>query len=152
MDGLKIDRETTPFYSLEVAAIDTGDLNSTLEITIAVLDINDNAPQFDPETQLEHRIEENVPNWQVTLNARDLDAGTNGSVLFYIDPALNSIDTIQKFRIDPMTGLFELIAPLDYEVKREYRVVVTAMDQGVPSQLKTSVEIVVEVIDLNDNK
>jgi len=149
---MKIDRETTPFYNLAIMAIDTGDLNSTVELTVTVLDINDNWPQTGtPEGGFDHKIEENEPQWQLRLNASDLDAGQNGSILFYLDSSQNAIDTMQKFRIDPITGLVELISPLDYETKTQYRVVFTATDQGIPEQLKSTQELVINVIDLNDN-
>lgn len=158
---MKIDRETTPFYNLEVMAVDTGDLNSTIELTVTVLDINDNWPQFEPPTiddnnnnqqsGFEFKIAENEAQWQLRLNASDLDAGQNGSVLFYLDSSLNPIDTMQKFRIDPITGLVELISPLDYETKTQHRVAVTCIDQGVPEHLKSTQELLIDVIDLNDN-
>lgn len=160
MDGMKIDRETTQFYNLEVMAVDTGDLSSTIELTVTVLDINDNWPQFEPATidedkqqagGFEFKIDENEAQWQLRLNASDLDAGQNGSVLFYLDSSLNPIDTMQKFRIDPITGLVELISPLDYETKTQHRVAVTCIDQGVPEHLKSTQELLIDVIDLNDN-
>lgn len=151
IDGLKIDRETMPFYNLEVLASDTGMLNSTIELTVAVLDINDNWPQFDASSGFEFKLAENEPQWQLRVNASDLDAGQNGSVLFYLDSSLNPIETMQKFRIDPLQGVVELISPLDYETRTQHHVFVTCMDQGVPESLKTTQEILIDVIDINDN-
>lgn len=154
IDGMKIDRESMPFYNLEVLAFDTGMLNSTIELTVAVLDINDNWPQFESPSEgggFEFKLAENEAQWQLRVNASDLDAGQNGSILFYLDSSLNPIETMQKFRIDPLQGVVELISPLDYETKSQHHVFVTCMDQGVPENLKTTQEILIDVIDLNDN-
>lgn len=157
IDGLKIDRESMPFYNLEVLAFDRGMLNSTIELTVAVLDINDNWPQFELPSEVagggkfEFKLAENEAQWQLRVNASDLDAGQNGSILFYLDSSLNPIETMQKFRIDPILGVVELISPLDYETKSQHHLFVTCMDQGVPENLKTTQEFLIDVTDLNDN-
>lgn len=151
LDGSKIDREITPYYGMEAAVIDAGGLNSTFEFTIRVLDINDNWPEFHPDTLTEYSIEENSLDWRIRMNASDLDMGQNGSLLFYLDATFNPIDVLQKFRIDALSGVVDLIAPLDYETRTQYRLVVSCSDQGIPEPLKTNVEVIVDVIDLNDN-
>lgn len=151
MDGSKVDRETTPFYNLEIAAVDNGNLNSTVEITVRVLDINDNWPEFDSKTVTEYSIEENQVRWETIINATDFDLGQNASLFFYMESTYNTIDSMQKFRVEPLTGAIELISPLDYENKTQHRIVVTCSDQGVPEKLKNNVEIIINVIDLNDN-
>jgi protocadherin alpha len=138
-------------YNLEIMASDVGDLSDKIEVTINVLDINDNWPHFDVHDTLEYKINENEQDWQIHLNASDLDAGQNGTLMFYMDPTLNSMEILQKFRVDPMSGWLELITPLDYETKQTYKLAVICSDLGVPQQLKTTQELTIDVVDLNDN-
>ncbi|TRZ09526.1 hypothetical protein HGM15179_017577 [Zosterops borbonicus] len=82
----------------------------------------------------------------VTVSASDLDAGTNGEIVYSI--IQNSEENLQKFKINPVTGQIRLEKPLDYEEKKTYEIDVQATDGG---GLSTHCKVEVQVKDVNDN-
>lgn len=72
-------------YIFVVQAQDTGrpSLSSTLTVYFNVLDLNDNAPLFDPMTY-SNEVFESVPlsTSVVTVSATDLDSGKNKTIIF----------------------------------------------------------------------
>ena len=79
--GRGLDREDTDLYSFDVVATDNGtpERQATTSILVHVLDVNDNAPEFDniPDTV---SVEESVKPGYVLLTvvATDPDEGQNG--------------------------------------------------------------------------
>ena len=66
-----LDYETRRQYQLTVEATDTGNLRDSVPLTITLLDVNDNAPQFlRPEYQA--FVKENEPGFDrgVTVQVR----------------------------------------------------------------------------------
>lgn len=74
-------------YIFVVQAQDTGrpSLSSTLTVYFNVLDLNDNAPLFDPMSY-SNEVFENVPlsTSVVTVSATDLDSGKNNTIFLCI--------------------------------------------------------------------
>ncbi|NWY27813.1 PCDB1 protein, partial [Pheucticus melanocephalus] len=62
------------------------------------------------------------------VSASDLDAGTNGEIVYSIFQ--NSEENLQTFKINPETGQIRLKKPLDYEEKKSYEIDVQATDGG----------------------
>ena len=93
----QLDYEQRARYRLRVKATD-GTFNATTNVTVQIVDQNDNAPQF---AQLSYQVtlaeltEANQP--VVTVNATDRDAGENARLTY-------SIFSARPFRIDPLTG------------------------------------------------
>ena len=58
---------------------------------------------------------------------------------------------LEKFFINSTTGSVTLNTTLDYEKVKSYLLTVTASDAGVPS-LKDKAQIIINVIDVNDNR
>ncbi|ESO95836.1 hypothetical protein LOTGIDRAFT_231995 [Lottia gigantea] len=149
---VKLDRETKSSYVLIVQAMDQGPINSrkstTSTVSINILDLNDNKPQFSQTSYLVNVKEDlDVFSRPVILNvsATDKDQGLNKEIRYSLTG--NVMDT---FQIDSLTGQLHVIKALDYESYREYRLNVRAEDSGNPSQ-KNSTAILVQVIDVNDN-
>jgi len=73
-----LDRELVPMYNLEIKAFDLGHPRHTSEtnLTVTVVDVNDNAPVFDKNVYTASIMEGNVRNTLVTqVKASDKDEG-----------------------------------------------------------------------------
>ncbi|XP_035288644.1 protocadherin alpha-3-like isoform X8 [Anguilla anguilla] len=147
-----LDREKQPVIRLLLTAVDGGKppRSGTLQITVNVMDINDNTPVF---SKLLYKVAvlENSPQGTVivTVNATDLDSGLNGEINYSLNNHPN--DNVRKvFAIDSKTGEISVKGSLDYEVARAYEIRAQAQDRG-QSPLATQCKVLVEIIDLNDN-
>ncbi|XP_066053669.1 protocadherin alpha-13-like isoform X4 [Chamaea fasciata] len=147
-----LDRETIPVHRLVLTASDGGrpSLTGTMELVISVLDVNDNAPQFNqsvynvvlPENALEGTLVARV-------NATDLDLGIYGDVVYEIDTVVPP-SASDVFSIHANTGEIRLKGTLDFEAITLYDLHVKAKDKGTPS-LSGHCKVVLEVVDVNDN-
>ncbi|KFM78662.1 Cadherin-related tumor suppressor, partial [Stegodyphus mimosarum] len=146
-----LDRETNARYILTVMARDMGEdisHNTTALVSVDVLDENDNVPRFDNATTRLINISEDaaVGSRIFTFSATDNDLGVNAEVTFLVA----SGNFKETFRIDGPSGSLYLARPLDYEDKHNYVLNVSATDGGTP-RLSTTIQVVVEVLDVNDN-
>ncbi|NWT07242.1 PCDGA protein, partial [Mionectes macconnelli] len=142
-----LDYEEGDTYELEVQARDGGELFDTVRVTIAVTDINDNAPEIFVRSALSE-ISEDVPSGTVValLHVHDPDAGTNGKVRC-------SLDGVVPFRLENSQGSYYRVVTareLDREQQSEYNVTVRAVDGGRPA-LQSSTVLALRVLDVNDN-
>ncbi|OPJ88320.1 hypothetical protein AV530_008292 [Patagioenas fasciata monilis] len=127
-----LDRETLPVHRLVLTASDGGrpSLTGTMELVISVLDVNDNAPQFNqsvykvqlPESAVERTL-------VVRLNATDPDEGLNKEFSYSIVSSVPAGNT-DLFRIDPKTGEIRLTGALDFEDVRLHELQIEARDKG----------------------
>ncbi|XP_030744631.2 protocadherin beta-18 [Echinops telfairi] len=144
-----LDREKEPELSVTLIAMDGGSppRSGTASIRIVVLDVNDNAPQFEKPVY-EVQVPENSPLDSVvlTVSATDLDAGINGELSYSFSHA--SRDMQQTFEIHPISGKVHLKALLDFELIQSYIINVQAIDGG---GLAGKSVILVQVVDVNDN-
>ncbi|CAN8189761.1 unnamed protein product [Coccothraustes coccothraustes] len=144
-----LDREQQAEVAFSITAVDGGNppRSGTALIRVVVLDINDNSPVFTQTlykvSVMENSSEDTIV---VAVSASDLDAGTNGEILYSIFQ--NSEENLQTFKINPKTGQIRLKKPLDYEEKKTYEIDVQATDGG---GLSTHCKVLVEVVDVNDN-
>ncbi|MEQ2188629.1 hypothetical protein GOODEAATRI_016967, partial [Goodea atripinnis] len=143
-----MDRETTPSYKLIAQATDGGGLFCRSEISLKVLDVNDNAPSFSTTHYLASVYESASPKALLTrLQASDPDEGLNRTVVYSL---VDSFDGI--FSIDPVTGIVILEKFLDRESRDSYRVRVQATDRvGQQGALSSQVDLTILVLDVNDN-
>ncbi|XP_034782908.1 protocadherin gamma-C5-like isoform X11 [Acipenser ruthenus] len=147
-----LDREKEPVHQLVLTSVDGGRpaKSGSTQITVMVLDINDNAPQFD-KGFYEITLNENVPQGTVVvqLKATDLDEGANGEILYYVGE--HTSETIRKvFSIIEKTGEITVKEQLDYEGSNLYKFDVLAKDKGNPEmEGRCTVQIAIE--DMNDN-
>uniref|UniRef100_A0A6Q2YT70 Cadherin domain-containing protein n=1 Tax=Esox lucius TaxID=8010 RepID=A0A6Q2YT70_ESOLU len=147
-----LDREKQPVIQLTLTAVDGGNppKSGTSEITIFVLDINDNTPIF-PKSLYKTRISENVliGTTLITINATDADVGTNGEIIY----SLNKDDqdrVLDVFHIDPNTGSITIKGIIDFEEHPAFEIRAQASDKGQPP-MAAHCKVLVEVVDLNDN-
>ncbi|TSK49682.1 Protocadherin-16 [Bagarius yarrelli] len=142
-----INREEQAQFNLTLVAEDHGvpRLFSTQQLTVQVIDVNDEIPVFQ-ESVYEAFIMENQPAGATVLvvSASDLDQGSNGIVTYG-----GLRDDI--FTIHPVTGVITTTRSLDRETTEDYTVTVYAKDSGFPSNFaKATVRIT--VLDENDNR
>ncbi|XP_061045689.1 LOW QUALITY PROTEIN: protocadherin alpha-3-like [Eubalaena glacialis] len=147
-----LNREDTPEHHLLITAVDGGkpELTGTVQLKITVVDVNDNAPEFE-STIYKVRLFENAPNGTlvVTVNASDLDEGINKDIVYSFNTDM-SADALSKFHLDPVNGYISVKGNIDFEFTKLYEIQVEATDKGNPP-MADHCTVVVEILDTNDN-
>ncbi|XP_071264906.1 protocadherin alpha-8-like [Salvelinus alpinus] len=148
-----LDREQNHNYTLLLTAIDGGNpqRSGTLNVTIVVLDSNDNRPVFSQDTY-NVRIQENVGVGTVVIrvNATDPDEGSNSEVEFSLGKTLRR-KVYDIFELDRLTGDIRVKGEVDFEDTEVYKLDVQASDKGQPP-LTVECRVIIKIIDINDNE
>ncbi|KAE8589991.1 hypothetical protein XENTR_v10017891 [Xenopus tropicalis] len=148
--SVKLDRETKDSYELVVEATDgaVDPRRSTITLTIKVIDIDDNSPQFTNSTYSVSVPENMIPGTVfLRVQAKDADLGAN------ITYRIRSQDVLQFFAMNQSTGELSLLKALDYELftnmEAAYMFIIEAFDAAgtMPPGLAT---VTVRVKDMND--
>ncbi|XP_076020962.1 protocadherin alpha-8-like [Genypterus blacodes] len=147
-----LDREKQPVITLILTAVDGGKpaRSGTLQLTVNVLDANDNAPSFS-KSLYKLSVKENASPGSriIKLNATDLDEGMNSKLLYSFVKRGNT-DPSAIFNIDAESGEIILKGMLDYEDTPAYEIRVQATDQG-HSPRSGNTKLLIEIVDMNDN-
>ena len=149
-----IDREMISMFTLTIQAEDMGLPNTqsnTVQANITILDINDNAPIFQPDNrQLTLPEDEPLgPIVNVIVMAVDLDdPDTPNAALQYFIVSGNEDNT---FMIDITSGQLELLQTLDFETTPFYSLVIKAEDQGDPI-MSGFLTVNITILNVNDNE
>uniref|UniRef100_A0A8C5AR73 Cadherin domain-containing protein n=1 Tax=Gadus morhua TaxID=8049 RepID=A0A8C5AR73_GADMO len=147
-----LDREKQAVITLTLTAVDGGKppRSGTLQITVNVMDVNDNTPVFS-QSLYKAQIVENaeIGATLLTLSATDLDDGVN-SELVYSFAAKGRKDPSDAFSLNGETGVITIKANIDFEENQAYDIRVQAKDKGSPPRIGHG-KVLVEVIDINDN-
>ncbi|XP_035677124.1 protocadherin Fat 4-like [Branchiostoma floridae] len=145
-----LDFETTQTYSLEVEVTDSGvpALTTTVQVGVTLTDVNEYAPDFDPDasavSSYSINIAENVAVGSAVMTITANDNDTAQSVTFSFNPSSN------KFLIDADSGEITVKSSLDYESVTSYALKVEAVDSGSPAKTST-VDLAFSITDVNDN-
>ncbi|XP_034086632.1 protocadherin alpha-3-like [Gymnodraco acuticeps] len=147
-----LDREKKNKHTLLVTAVDGGKppKSGTLNVSIIVLDSNDNRPMFSQEIyQIE--IQENIPVGTLIckMNATDPDEGINGEIEYSLGKTLEK-KVYDIFELDKLTGEIKVKGMVDYEENDVYKLDVEASDKGAPP-LTGECRVVIKILDVNDN-
>ncbi|XP_047016933.1 protocadherin beta-16 [Ictalurus punctatus] len=145
----ELDREEGDELKLVLTAYDGGSpkKSGTMQIHIAVLDVNDNAPVCKQSVYKAEIIENSPIGTVVTaVSATDADEGINGLVSYSIAQA--SVEARNVFDINTETGTITTLQRLDYENEIGYQLNIKAMDKG---GLKVICKVIIDVIDENDH-
>ncbi|XP_058852126.1 protocadherin gamma-A1-like isoform X12 [Acipenser ruthenus] len=150
----KIDREqlcgeiSPCSFSFEVVLENPMEL---FRITVEILDVNDNAPEF-PENEVTLEISESaVPGARFVLeSAVDPDVGVNTLQTYALYPSDNFILKVQTHPDGSKYVEMLLQTPLDREKHETINLVLTATDGGNPQKSGTE-KIHIRVLDANDN-
>ncbi|XP_029302997.1 protocadherin-16-like [Cottoperca gobio] len=136
-----LDRERTASYTFEVCATDSSPANprnSTVQVTVYIQDVNDNAPFFilDPLIVNISTISMSSRRVLATMRAEDKDFGANGSVFYrFANP-------VRGFTINSLTGDIQATENLQTLTQSQRTLIVQAMDQGNPAQSSLGVVII----------
>ncbi|XP_054998771.1 protocadherin beta-12 [Sorex araneus] len=144
-----LDYETQSELNFILTALDGGSppRSGTATVRVLVVDINDNAPEFEQQFY-EVDIPENsvLGSLVVTVSAWDIDSGKNGEISYAFSHALEDIR--KTFDINPKSGEVRLRASLDFEAIKSYSIIIQATDGGALFGKST---VRIQVTDVNDN-
>jgi hypothetical protein len=146
-----LDREVLDSIKLTVKATNNAQtsLSATVNVTVQILDLNDNTPVFSQPYYTTNVTENSPVGTTVThITATDADATSNGKLTFSI---LSGNDN-GAFAIDSSTGYIVTANPIDRERQIDYLLFVEVSDNpnnSLPRTNRTSVRIA--VLDANDN-
>ncbi|XP_073401174.1 cadherin-related family member 2 [Dendrobates tinctorius] len=139
-------------------------------VTIRILDINDNKPQFyncdvtdcnftaSPVERFHGEIEEHssvrVPVSNLDITAHDPDKDQNGAFNLYLKGNFAEFFTVSPNRIIN-TGLVQILvknsAAVDYEKYKQMEVEVVANDTGLVTDCCSVAVVIIDLIDINDH-
>ncbi|XP_028322183.1 protocadherin-16 isoform X2 [Gouania willdenowi] len=134
-----LDREKIASYNFQVFAVDLSPAeprNSSAQVTVNVLDVNDNAPFFIQDPLVIEASSRRSQRVLATMKAEDKDFGANGSV-FYRFAA-----PVKGFSINSLTGEIQATEPLAGLSQAQRTLIVEAMDQGSPAQSAQGVVVI----------
>lgn len=149
-----LDREKMSEYHLSITANDRGDPQNSAKfnLTIHILDENDNSPIFESK-HYTATIAENATIGAVIvqLKASDADDGDNGQVRFSILTG----DENRDFSITDDTGVVRIAKNLNYERKSRYVLMIQVEDSATDIEYVDhyfdTAELIITVVDINDN-
>ncbi|XP_061536431.1 LOW QUALITY PROTEIN: cadherin EGF LAG seven-pass G-type receptor 3 [Phycodurus eques] len=135
-----LDRESVEHYFFGVEARDYGmpPLSATSSVTITVMDVNDNRPEFLQKEYFARLNEDAVVGTSVvTVTAVDRDV--NSAVTYQITGG----NTRNRFAISTAggSGLLSLALPLDYKQERRYVLTITASDRTLHDTCQVHINI-----------
>ncbi|XP_046867035.1 neural-cadherin isoform X8 [Drosophila willistoni] len=120
-------------YSLIVTATeDSGGFSTSVELTIRVTDVNDNAPKFELPDYQAHNVDEDIPLGTSILRvkATDADSGANAEIEYLVSDDHFAVDS---------NGIIVNNKQLDADNNNAYyEFIVTAKDKGEPAKSGTA--------------
>jgi len=147
-----LDRESLASDDIVVTVVATDSelqLSATLKVTVTVLDINDNDPQFDISEDTLEVVTENAPLGTIVTTVGAFDPDSSDVVRFAFDSAASTGSS--KFFIDSDTGEISVIGTIDYESETFYVLQVRAYNpDSNPARFATK-RITIVIADQNDN-
>uniref|UniRef100_A0A3B5L1R0 Si:ch73-379j16.2 n=1 Tax=Xiphophorus couchianus TaxID=32473 RepID=A0A3B5L1R0_9TELE len=148
-----LDREKNNEHKLILTALDGGNppKTGTVNVTVVVLDSNDNHPTFSQEVYTV-TIPENtkVDMSVITVNAADLDEGANGEIEYVFGGELDP-KIYETFSLDKVTGEIRVKGGIDFEEVDVFKLDVQASDRGYPP-MSSDCRVIIKILDENDNK
>ncbi len=145
----ELDREQQKEIDMILTATDGGSpqRSGTAVIHITVLDANDNVPVFS-ESVYKVTLAENTPSGTeiIKVTATDADEGPNGEVTYEFSRI--SDKATKLFSIDKVTGQIMVCGEIDYEIEKNYEMIIQSKDA---SGLASTAKIIIDVTDVNDN-
>ncbi|XP_061643402.1 protocadherin alpha-8-like isoform X4 [Phyllopteryx taeniolatus] len=147
-----LDRENTARHRLLLTAADGGKppKTGTMNITVIISDVNDNAPVCERQ-KYSVTVKENAAagTYLLTVNASDSDEGLNGEIEYSLRSKLRGLHGV-PFDLNTKSGELTVKEDLDFEERQVYEMTVLAADKGAVS-LSTRCNVAVRVEDVNDN-
>jgi len=133
---------------LNLTVTDIDGLKDSACLRFTVMDVNNHAPTFKKSWYSfdtpEGEYKESVLG---QLTAIDMDFGENANITYTLS------DSHLPFTIKPASGVLKITGQLDRELKDKYSFQVMATDNApVMQRMSSSVDVEVNVLDINDNR
>ncbi|XP_067373991.1 protocadherin alpha-C2-like isoform X1 [Channa argus] len=149
-----LDRESVPEYDIMLVVTDAGTppLSDNETITVHLLDVNDNSPQFPLSFYTIRVIENNAPGDLLSsLTAFDPDLHENQYLVYFIlEKEIANTSMSMLFSINPENGNLYALKTFDYEIEKDFLFHIEARDSGSPP-LSSNVTVHIIIVDQNDN-
>ena len=162
-----VDFETDPtVFDFTVEVSDNGNIDIGVsirhfdreQITVRVIDSNDNTPSFPAGQNLAFMVSENAAaNTSVgAVRAEDIDSGINGELVFAVvngSTASLCLDEVPFFTTQTSNNVARILQcqGLDYEMQQTYAFMVQASDRAPIDARSASIQASLTVLDRNDN-
>ncbi|CAH1783761.1 unnamed protein product [Owenia fusiformis] len=144
-----LDRETTEFYNFSILVVEyiNASNNVTIDVTVNVIDVNDNLPIF-MTSEYNFTVTEGLSEVNLgVVTATDADSFANANISYSLDVAATDFG----FTILELTGNISLLNnTFDFESVQNTNFVVFATDNGNPPQ-QSNTTVDVFILDYNDN-
>ena len=150
----ELDYENTTGYQFQLVCSD-GDTTATTQVTVSVLPVNDNDPQF-LQSEYTARLPENasIGTLVVQVKCEDQDIGTgNNENMAFDDRTMNSVLALFELRLTvevvekTLVGTVLLKEGLDYENTTGYQFRLICSDGDTTA----ATQVTVTVLPVNDN-
>ncbi|XP_027020991.2 protocadherin alpha-C2-like [Tachysurus fulvidraco] len=149
-----LDREKVAEYDITFTVTDRGNppLSDNETVTLELLDVNDNVPQFPQSFYTIQVVENNPPGALLSsLTAHDPDLHENQYLVYFIiEKEIVNTSMSMLFSINPENGNLYALKTFDYEIEKEFLFHIEARDSGVPP-LSSNVTVHIIIMDQNDN-
>ncbi|CAI5652116.1 unnamed protein product [Oreochromis niloticus] len=149
-----LDREKVPEYDITFTVTDRGSppLSDNETMTLELLDVNDNVPQFPQSFYTIRVMENNAPGALLSsLTAFDPDLHENQYLVYFIiEKEIANTSMSMLFSINPENGNLYALKTFDYEIEKEFLFHIEARDSGSPP-LSSNVTVHIIIVDQNDN-
>ncbi|XP_061090092.1 protocadherin alpha-C2-like [Conger conger] len=149
-----LDREAVSEYNIILTVTDRGTppLSDNETITLELMDVNDNAPQFPKSFYTIPVMENNAPGSLLSsVTAFDPDFNENQYLVYFIvEKEIVNTSMSMLFSINPENGDLYALKTFDYEREKEYLFHIEARDSGAPP-LSSNVTVHIIILDQNDN-
>ncbi|XP_075959884.1 protocadherin alpha-C2-like [Anarhichas minor] len=149
-----LDREKVPEYDITFTVTDRGSppLSDNETMTLELLDVNDNVPQFPLSFYTIRVMENNAPGALLSsLTAFDPDLHENQYLVYFIlEKEIANTSMSMLFSINPENGNLYALKTFDYEIENEFIFHIEARDSGSPP-LSSNVTVHIIIVDQNDN-
>ncbi|CAL4107052.1 unnamed protein product, partial [Meganyctiphanes norvegica] len=143
-----LDRESLDKYNLNITVYDLGfpHKTSSKEVSINILDVNDNAPKFSQENYSLHLPENILDGTSVAqFLATDDDEDELNAKLTY-----KLLTDVKEFKLNKDSGVMYVSGPLDREQQSYYDLRLLAQDNAPNGSLSTITNVHITVLDVND--
>ena len=126
-----LDYETQQLYQFPIEARESDASRTyTANVTIVVLDVNDNSPVFNRLVYTSTLPSGALTEWSTAVLATDQDSGSNAAITYSITDG----DTAGIFTINSTTGKIGAMGTLDAGKFSNFILTVNAMDGGNPTR------------------
>lgn len=140
------DERTSVLLNVQAAMGNPPSYNHT-QVIIAIEDVNDNSPEFEMAVVKTTVREDQKPHEPFfAVQATDKDRQKNGEITY----RLLSSEPVGPFLVRPLSGQISLTNNIDYESANFYRLVIGAIDGGIPPR-SANITVELSVLDENDH-